>query len=83
MATPRPERSTDLPYPGIAPELTGFAGPLMTWHAHNNRCWAPNAEGENVIVGLTDANGNCARGVRGGGDNPMVHVWITPNECAK
>ena len=64
-----------------APELADYAGPLITWHAHNNLCWAPNAEGRIVIVGLTDANGNCASGVRGGGDNPMVHVWIVPHQC--
>jgi hypothetical protein len=62
-------------------KLTDYAGPLMTWHAHNNLCWAPNGEGRNVIVGLVDANGNCARGVRGGGDNPMVHVWIVAHQC--
>jgi len=67
--------------PMDASELTDYAGKLVQWHAHNNLCWAPNAEGRNVIVGLTDANGNCARGVRAGGENPMTHVWITPHEC--
>jgi hypothetical protein len=32
-------------------------------------------------VGITDANGNCANGVNTGGENPMVHVWVTPHPC--
>ncbi len=60
--------------------LTNWAGPLMTWHNHGNLCW-DRVNGKATVVGLTDANGKCARGVNTGGANPMVHVWITPNEC--
>jgi hypothetical protein len=62
------------------PTLTNWAGPLMTWHNHGNLCW-DRVNGKATVVGLTDANGKCARGVNTGGANPMVHVWITPNEC--
>ncbi len=62
------------------PELTNWAGPLMTWHNHGNLCW-DRVNGANQVVGLTDANGKCARGVNTGGENPMVHVWITPQAC--
>ncbi len=63
------------------PSLTNWAGPLMTWHEHNNLCWSTGADGKPKVVGLTDADGNCARGAPSGGDTPMVHVWIVPRPC--
>jgi hypothetical protein len=63
------------------PSLTSYAGPLMTWHEHNNLCWGVGPDGKPKVVGLTDANGNCSRGVKAGGDTPMVHVWIVPRTC--
>jgi hypothetical protein len=65
------------------PELTGFAGPLMEWHVHDNLCWGRNAAGDLVVRAVTDNHGGvCPAGtVLGGGDNPMVHVWITPHPC--
>jgi hypothetical protein len=62
------------------PTLTSWAGPLMTWHNHGNLCW-DQVNGKATVVGLTDASGKCARGINTGGDSPMVHVWITPNQC--
>ena len=62
------------------PTLTNWAGALMTWHNHGNLCWA-QVNGKATVVGITDANGKCARGVNTGGENPMVHVWITPQQC--
>jgi len=62
------------------PSLTSWAGPLMTWHNHGNLCW-DRVNGKSTVVGLTDANGKCARGLNTGGENPMVHVWITANAC--
>ena len=63
------------------PSLTAFAGPLMQWHIHDNLCWGKDDTGKNVVVGIVDSNGNCARGIRAGGGNPMVHVWIVPRAC--
>jgi hypothetical protein len=63
------------------PTLLNYAGPLMQWHNHGNLCWAPGPDGKPIVVGITDANGNCANGVNTGGENPMVHVWITPHPC--
>jgi len=63
------------------PSLAAFAGPLMQWHNHGNLCWAIGPDGKPRVVGITDANGNCANGVNTGGQNPMVHVWITPHPC--
>jgi hypothetical protein len=62
------------------PTLTSWAGPLMTWHNHGNLCW-DQVNGKATVVGITDATGKCARGVNTGGENPMVHVWITPHQC--
>ena len=62
------------------PELTSWAGSLMTWHNHGNLCW-DRVDGVAKVVGIVDANGVCARGVNTGGENPMVHVWIAPNQC--
>jgi hypothetical protein len=63
------------------PSLLDFAGPLMQWHNHGNLCWAVGPDGVPRVVGITDANGNCANGVNTGGENPMVHVWVTPHPC--
>ncbi|HEY7626937.1 MAG TPA: hypothetical protein VH761_07710, partial [Ilumatobacteraceae bacterium] len=63
------------------PSLLDFAGPLMQWHNHGNLCWSIGPDGKPKVVGLTDANGNCASGINIGGGNPMVHVWITPHPC--
>ena len=69
------------PRPADDPTLTDWAGPLMTWHKHDNLCWSTGADGTSKVVGVIDANGNCANGVRAGGESPMVHVWITPHPC--
>ncbi|MEI8392860.1 MAG: hypothetical protein WCG40_10215, partial [Actinomycetes bacterium] len=64
------------------PSLTDYAGGLIQWHSHDNLCWRNNAQGIPVISGLTDGAGNCPAGsVRAGGNNAMVHVWITPHLC--
>ncbi len=67
--------------PADDPSLTEWAGPLMTWHKHDNLCWATGDDGKARVVGIIDADGNCARGVRTGGEHPMVHVWVTPHPC--
>ena len=69
------------PRPADDATLTEWAGPLMTWHKHDNLCWARGADGKSTVVGVIDANGNCTNGVRAGGESPMVHVWITPHPC--
>jgi hypothetical protein len=65
------------------PELVGWGGPLMQWHVHLNLCWAISAEGVPTVVALTDDHGGtCPEGTfNAGGENPMVHVWVTPHEC--
>jgi hypothetical protein len=62
---------------GDVPEI---AGSLTSWHNHTNLCWVPNGEGGMRLSGVTDANGNCARG-QNIVTPPMIHVWLTPQPC--
>jgi hypothetical protein len=62
------------------PSLVNWAGPLMQWHNHGDLCW-DQVNGVATVVGIVDSAGHCARGVNTGGENPMVHVWITPHPC--
>jgi hypothetical protein len=60
------------------PKLVDWGGPLMQWHVHMDLCWSL----AQVVVGVTDADGKCPAGlINAGGDIPMIHVWIAPNEC--
>jgi hypothetical protein len=64
------------------PQLVDWGGPLMTWHVHEDLCWSLDANRQPIVVGVKDAAGKCPPGsVNAGGTNPMVHVWIAPNEC--
>jgi hypothetical protein len=64
------------------PQLLDYGGSLMTWHVHEDLCWSLDANHQPIVVGFKDAAGNCPAGsVNAGGGVPMVHVWITPNEC--
>lgn len=59
------------------PKLTGFAGPLMTWHNHGDLCW----EGGKVIGVINPVTKACDRGTNLGAQFPMVHVWIRAHQC--
>ena len=63
------------------PSLTDWAGPLMQWHNHGRSVLGPASMACLRSSGVIDDDGNCARGVNTGGENPMVHVWITPHPC--
>jgi hypothetical protein len=65
------------------PELVDFAGPLMQWHVHDNLCWGLDENGQPTVRAvLTSADDTCPPDtIKAGGDNPMVHVWVTPHEC--
>ena len=34
----------------------------MQWHVHDNLCWSLDENGEPKVVGVTDAEGECAPG---------------------
>ncbi|WP_040690534.1 hypothetical protein [Nocardia vinacea] len=62
-------------------ELVDYGGPLMQWHVHDNLCWKNSADGPQV-AGVTDAQGTCPpNSINPGAGNPMIHVWITANQC--
>jgi hypothetical protein len=65
------------------PELVDFGGPLMQWHVHENLCWGLGPDGEPKVLAVLEQPGDaCPDGtVNAGGENPMVHVWVTPHEC--
>ncbi|MCX6527528.1 MAG: hypothetical protein NTU52_06000 [Actinobacteria bacterium] len=67
--------------PMDSPQLTDYAGPLMQWHIHDNLCFIKGFGGAPMVVGITNAQGECRFGTRSPGDNAMVHVWIVPHEC--
>ena len=51
-----------------------IAGPLTTWHDHQNLCW----QGLKVVG--TTVNGVCTQGVFMA-TPPMLHVWMVDNPC--
>jgi hypothetical protein len=64
------------------PELVGWGGPLMQWHVHDDLCWSLDANRQPIVVGVKEPVGKCPAGsINALGDIPMVHVWITRNEC--
>jgi hypothetical protein len=67
-----------LPLGTTMADVPEIAGELTTWHDHQNLCWS--VSGGLRVVGVTDANGRCARGVFIA-TPPMLHVWLIPNEC--
>jgi hypothetical protein len=58
-------------------DVPNTGGALMQWHIHDNLCF--NAAGK--VAGLRAAGAPCPAGLFIGGENPMIHVWITQNEC--
>ncbi|MFE5288765.1 hypothetical protein ACFRAQ_27675 [Nocardia sp. NPDC056611] len=63
------------------PDLVNYGGALMQWHVHDNLCWKAG-DGGPQVAGVTDAQGNCPpASINPGAGNPMVHVWITANQC--
>jgi hypothetical protein len=68
-----------LPLGRTMADVPDIAGELTTWHDHQNLCW-DLLGGNPRVVGITDANGNCAAGVFVA-TPPMLHVWLIPHEC--
>ena len=58
-------------------DVPDTGGALMQWHIHDNLCF--NANGK--VAGLRTPGGPCPEGLFIGGENPMIHVWITEHPC--
>jgi hypothetical protein len=57
-----------------------IGGPLTQWHIHDNLCFTDDPVAPRV-TGLTDGSGNCRSPFVKLQPVPMIHVWITTNEC--
>ena len=59
-------------------DVPDVGGKLMQWHIHDNLCFSPDT---GKVAGLRDPGAPCTNGLVGGGENPMIHVWIRSHEC--
>ena len=57
-------------------DVPDLGGKLTQWHVHDNLCFSGPR-----VVGLTNAEGDCAAGLRKGDATPMIHVWIESHPC--
>ena len=60
-------------------QVPDVGGPLTQFHIHDNLCFSENTDAPQVI-GLTSADGTCPVGKKFT-PAPMIHVWITRNDC--
>jgi hypothetical protein len=58
-------------------DVPDVAGPLTTWHDHQNLCWDESG----VRLAGVVVNGTCTPGGVQRGTSPMLHVWITEHPC--
>jgi hypothetical protein len=58
-------------------DVPDIGGKLTQWHVHDNLCFTVTGR----VGGLRAPNGKCNPPLVEGGNVPMIHVWITPNEC--
>jgi hypothetical protein len=49
-------------------------GCLTLWHLHTNLCF----DSSNVVVGVTNSQGQCPAGSVNRTTQPMIHVWLAP-----
>ena len=59
-------------------DVPDTGGKLMQWHIHDNLCFSPDT---GRVAGLRAPGTPCTNGLVGGGENPMIHVWIRSHEC--
>ena len=61
-------------------EVPDWGGQLMQWHIHDNLCFTDDPVAP-LVAGLTNPDGTCNPPLVKLAQSPMIHVWITPNEC--
>jgi len=61
-------------------QVQDYGGTLMQWHVHDNLCFTDDPVAPQV-AGLRPPNGECRAPLVIRAQSPMIHVWITPNEC--
>jgi hypothetical protein len=58
-------------------DVPEIAGPLTPWHNHKDLCWDPSGKYMQGIFRL----GRCIPAGTVKELNPMLHIWVVPNEC--
>jgi len=58
-------------------DVPDVGGALMQWHIHDNLCFTADAK----VAALRAPGAACPAGLFIGGEEPMIHVWITPHKC--
>jgi hypothetical protein len=51
----------------------------MQWHIHADLCFTDTEPP--VVAGVKQIGGSCRPPLVDGTEAPMIHVWITPNQC--
>lgn len=59
-------------------DVPDVAGPLTSWHDHQNLCWSPDGRIAGILV-----DGQCRPGGVFRGTSPMLHVWVVDNPCGR
>ena len=66
-----------LPPGSTLDDAPDIGGRLMQWHIHDNLCFTASGQ----VAGLRSPGGPCPGDLVAGGENPMIHVWITSHPC--
>jgi hypothetical protein len=61
-------------------DVPDWGGPLMQWHIHDNLCFTNDPEAPQV-ASVIPSGGRCPSTLQKLPPAPMIHVWITKNEC--
>lgn len=67
-----------LPAGSTMADVPDVAGPLASWHDHQNLCWSPNGRIAGILV-----DGQCRPGGVFRGTSPMLHVWVVDHPCGR
>jgi hypothetical protein len=59
-------------------DVPDVAGDLTVWHDHQNLCWD---ESGTRLAGVSIDSKTCVPGGTFRATPPMLHVWLTDNEC--
>lgn len=59
-------------------DVPSTGGALMQWHIHDNLCFSAET---GTVAGVRAPGAPCTNGTVIGGEEPMIHVWITSHPC--
>jgi hypothetical protein len=61
-------------------DVPDWGGALMQWHIHDNLCFTRDPIAPQV-ASVVASGGQCPTNLQAFRPAPMIHVWITTNEC--